>query len=100
MAVTVANGQVKFTAGTPLGTDGAWVANANTIGTNILQKFGEKQVGIFAELVFKFKKLFHPKIKINYVKKFFIYLKAHPCWANSHQVLLIYKDLSRKKLKH
>jgi outer membrane receptor for ferrienterochelin and colicins len=29
----------------------------DTIGTNILQKFGEKQVGIFAELVLKLKKL-------------------------------------------
>lgn len=31
MAVTVSNGQIKFTNGTHAGTDGPWVANANTI---------------------------------------------------------------------
>lgn len=31
MAITVANGQVIFTTGTPIGTDGPWVANADTV---------------------------------------------------------------------
>ncbi|MGF1924289.1 MAG: substrate import-associated zinc metallohydrolase lipoprotein [Bacteroidia bacterium] len=35
MAITVSSGQTRFTAGTPGGTDGAWVANANTVQVGV-----------------------------------------------------------------
>ncbi|WP_113654470.1 substrate import-associated zinc metallohydrolase lipoprotein [Pedobacter namyangjuensis] len=35
MAITVATGQIKFTVGTPGGTDGEWVANASTLATAV-----------------------------------------------------------------